>query len=200
MDVRHHHLRLQGMLTSTLPPSTDINILNCSIRQRTTRDPIWFQGRQHLVSHRVNFVVLRWVARALPSVWMPLTPRDATGHEMKVVHQRKRAPVYLDELAARGRLAGGLQSSMVIEEVGLSGVILVDCPNLDFFFSLPAVVNLFFRSAPRFAGMFKCWLLWHSSPDPCNRHYHCFRCIKSIHRPSSNGSLSNIHATDFCVL
>lgn len=49
---------------------------------------------------------------------MPLTPRDITGHEMKVAHQRKRVPVYLDELVARGRLAGGLQSSMVTEEVG----------------------------------------------------------------------------------
>jgi len=44
---------------------------------------------------------------------------------MKVAHQRKRVLVYLDELAARGRLAGGLQSSMVIEEVESSGFILV---------------------------------------------------------------------------
>jgi len=56
---------------------------------------------------------------------MPLMLRDVTGHGMKVAHQRKRVLVYLDELAARGRLAGGLQSSMVIEEVESSGFILV---------------------------------------------------------------------------
>ena len=78
------------------------------------------------MSHRVNFVVLRWVAKALPSAWMPLTLRDVTGREMKVAHQTRRVPVYLDELAARGRLAGGLQSSMAIEEVGSSFFILVD--------------------------------------------------------------------------
>ena len=70
---------------------------------------------------------------------------------MTVVHQRKRVLVYFDDLAARGKLAGGPQSSMVIEEVGSSGFILVShlhdavgfagiVPNLDFF-SIPAVVN-----------------------------------------------------------
>jgi hypothetical protein len=82
---------------------------------------------------------------------MPLTLRDVTGHEMKVAHQRRRVPVYLDELAARGRLAGGLQSSMVIEEVESTGFILVDrlhdvvgfagiILNPDFF-SLSAIAN-----------------------------------------------------------
>ena len=78
------------------------------------------------MSHRVNFVVLRWVARTLPSVWILPMLRDVTGHEMKVARQRKRVSVDLDELVARGRLAGGLQSSMVIEEVGSSDFILVD--------------------------------------------------------------------------
>jgi hypothetical protein len=99
---------------------------------------------------QVNFVVLRWVARALPSVWMPLTLRDVTGHEMKVARQRKRVPVDIDELVARGKLAGGLQSSMVIEKVGSSGFTLVDRLHdvVGFdggfksgFFSLPAIVK-----------------------------------------------------------
>jgi hypothetical protein len=96
---------------------------------------------------------------------MPLTLRDVTGHEMKVEHQRKRALVGLDELVARGRLAGGLQSSMVIEEVGSSGFILVDAPPdvVGFagmipspdFFPLPAIVKFvpFLLSSPRFARM-----------------------------------------------
>lgn len=77
---------------------------------------------------------------------------------MKVAHQRKRVPVYLDELAARGRLAGGLQSFMVIEEVGLSSFILVDrlddavgfagmVLSLDFF-SLSAIVNFVLSLCP----------------------------------------------------
>ena len=45
---------------------------------------------------------------------------------MKVARQRKRVLVDLDELVARGGLAGGLQSSMVIEEIGSRGFILVD--------------------------------------------------------------------------
>jgi len=68
---------------------------------------------------------------------------------MKVAHQKRRVPVYLDELEARGRLAGGLQSSMVIEEVGSSGFILVNrlhdlCwhdSESGFFFSLSAIAN-----------------------------------------------------------
>ena len=54
-------------------------------------------------------------------------------------------------LVARGGLAGGLQSSMVIEEIGSSGFILVDRLHDDAgfagmvlspdFFSLPAMVN-----------------------------------------------------------
>jgi hypothetical protein len=122
------------------------------------------------VSHRVNFVVLLWVARALPSVWIPLTLRDVTGHEMKVVCQRKRVPVDLDELVARGRLAGGLQSSMAIEEVRSGSFILVNfvpslCPSLR-----PHVLML--------ASMA---LLTRSMQSP----FSLFSLHKSIHRLSS---------------
>jgi hypothetical protein len=79
-----------------------------------------------------------------------------TGHEMKVVHQRKRVPVYLDEVEARGRLAGGLQSSMVIEEGVLSGFVLVDRLHVwallagsgSGFFSLSAVINFVLSLCP----------------------------------------------------
>jgi len=57
---------------------------------------------------------------------MLLKLRDVTEREMKAAHQRKKVPVYLDELVARGRLAGGLQSFMVIEKVGINGLIFVD--------------------------------------------------------------------------
>lgn len=49
---------------------------------------------------RVNFVVPHLGARASTSVWMLLMLRDVTEHEMKVGCQRKRVPVYLEELAA----------------------------------------------------------------------------------------------------
>jgi hypothetical protein len=82
---------------------------------------------------------------------------------MKVARQRKRVPADLDELVAKGRLVGGLQSSMVIEKVGSSGFTLVDrlhdvvgfagmVLSLDFFSS--CYRRFCSSSAPRFVRMF----------------------------------------------
>jgi hypothetical protein len=46
---------------------------------------------------------------------MFLTLRDATEHDMKGAHPRKRVPVHPEELADRGRPVVGLRSFKVIE-------------------------------------------------------------------------------------